>query len=244
MSEDKKIEDFKGDLSQVFNEIFSLRESNTITTIFISLLFLLGSINAFDWNKNYYDDAVDATMPEDWTIEFDIEILNAEHTEVWQDEEVKVIDFFMEDFSVREDFYIGAIFITIIPEVGDGADLTDPLVQCDAIAGDIEVNDLTAQWDYQGNNLSGQDSSCENIYLDLQIYPGYTGENLTSDAPNEFQALMPWTINGWGEGVMEIKVELDVNSVDQLGPVSQDEDEEITILVEVHTFNTIAVLNN
>ena len=55
---------------------------------------------------------------------------------------------------------------------------------------------------------------------------------------------MPWTINGWGEGVLEIKVELDVNSVDQLGPVSQDEDEEITILVEVHTFNTNAVLNN
>ena len=174
MSEDTEKNIFNGDINQALNEIFSLRESNVIYAIFVSLFFVIGSLHAFDWNKNYYDDAVDATMPEDWTIEFDIEILNAEHTEVWQDEEVKVIDFFMEDFSVREDYYIGAIFITIIPEVGDGADLTDPLVQCDAIAGDIEVNDLTAQWNYQGNNLSGQDSSCENIYLDLQIYPGYT----------------------------------------------------------------------
>ena len=244
MTENNGLVNFDGDIKQVIEQIFSLRESNMISALLISLLIIISSIHALDWNYNYYDDAIDAKTAEDWSIEFDIDILTSEHTEVWQDEEVKVIDFFMEDFSVREDFYIGAIFITIIPEVGDGADLTDPLVQCDAIAGDIEVNDLTAQWDYQGNNLSGQDSSCENIYLDLQIYPGYTGENLTSDAPNEFQALMPWTINGWGEGVMEIKVELDVNSVDQLGPVSQDEDEEITILVEVHTFNTNAVLNN
>jgi hypothetical protein len=80
--------------------------------------------------------------------------------------------------------------------------------------------------------------------MNLQVYPGYTGKNVKSDAPNEFQALMPWMIDGWGEGVLEIKVELDVNSVDQLGPVSQDEDEEITILVEVYTFIAKAKLNN
>jgi len=243
MSEDKKIEDFNGDLRQVFNEIFSLRESNTITTIFISLLFLLGSINALDWNKNYYDDAINATTAEDWTIEFEIETLTAEHKEVWQDEEVKVIDFFMEDFLVPDGHNIGAINVTVIPEDA-GATLLDPLVQCDAVASDIEVNDLTAQWSYEGNNLSGQDSSCDYIFMNLQVYPGYTGKDVKSDAPNEFQALMPWLIEGWGEGVLEIKVELDVNSVDQLGPVSQDNDEEIIILVEVYTFLAKATLNN
>ena len=80
MSEEKKIEDFNGDLREVFDEIFSLRESNMITTIFISLFFILGSLHAFDWNKNYYDDAVYATTSEDWSIEFEIEILTAEHT--------------------------------------------------------------------------------------------------------------------------------------------------------------------
>jgi hypothetical protein len=236
--------EFKGELKEILHELFSLKESNIASAFFFSLILIMSVIHTFDWQKNYYDDAIDAKTEKDWSIEFEIETLTSEHTEVWQDEEIKVIDFFMDDFTVREDYYIGAIFITIIPEVGDGADLTDPLVQCDAIAGDIEVNDLTAQWNYEGNNLSGQDSSCENIYLDLQIYPEYSGNNESSDAPNEFQALMPWNLQGWGEGTLSISVELDVNSVDQLGPVSQDEDEEITIIVEVHTFNTNAVLNN
>ena len=55
---------------------------------------------------------------------------------------------------------------------------------------------------------------------------------------------MPWNLDGWGEGILSIAVELDVNSVDQLGPVSQDEDEEITIIVEVHTFSAKAVQNS
>ena len=150
----------------------------------------------------------------------------------------------MEDFPLKEDYFIGAVYITIVPEADDSADITDPLVQCDAIAGDIEVNDLTAQWDYEGNNLTGQDSSCEDIYLYLQIYPDYTGNNKSSNSPNEYQALMPWNLDGWGEGILSIAVELDVNSVDQLGPVSQDDDEEITILVEVHTFSAKAIHNN
>ena len=54
---------------------------------------------------------------------------------------------------------------------------------------------------------------------------------------------MPWTALGWGEGTLEIKVELDVNSVDQLGPVSQDEDEEITVTVDIETFTAEAVMN-
>jgi len=244
MVDENSQREFKGELKEILHELFSLKESNIASAFFFSLVLIMSVIHTFDWQKNYYDDAIDAKTEKDWSIEFEIETLTSEHTEVWQDEEIKVIDFFMEDFPVREDYFIGAIFITIIPEVGDGADITDPLVQCDAIAGDIEVNDLTAQWNYEGNNLSGQDSSCENIYLDLQIYPEYSGNNKSSDAPNEFQALMPWNLQGWGEGTLSISVELDVNSVDQLGPVSQDEDEEITIIVEVHTFSAEAILNN
>ena len=75
MSEDTEKNIFNGDINQALNEIFSLKESNVIYAIFISLFFVIGSLHAFDWNKNYYDDAVDATTPEDWTIEFDIEIL-------------------------------------------------------------------------------------------------------------------------------------------------------------------------
>tara|TARA_B110000003_G_scaffold49151_1_gene47894 strand:- start:1821 stop:2555 length:735 start_codon:yes stop_codon:yes gene_type:complete len=243
MKEDNELVNFDGDIKQVIEQIFTLRESNMISALLISLVIIISSIHALDWNYNYYDDAIDAKTAEDWSIEFDIDILTSEHTEVWQDEEVKVIDFFMEDFQLTEGYFIGAINVIIIPEVGDNADLTDPLVQCDAIAADIEVNELTAQWSSDDNNLTGQDSSCENIFLYLQVYPDFTGDNKTSDAPNEFQALMPWNNDGWGEGVLEIKVELDVNSVDQLGPISQDDDEEITIVVEVLTFMPTATNN-
>ena len=44
------------------------------------------------------------------------------------------------------------------------------------------------------------------------------------------------------EGVLEIQIELDVNSVDQIGPFAQDDDEEITILVEVHCFKASAAM--
>ncbi|MBT7412928.1 MAG: hypothetical protein HN772_01390 [Euryarchaeota archaeon] len=241
---DNNSQEFKGGFIEIIHEIFSLKESNLASAFFFSLILIMSVIHTFDWQKNYYDDAIDAKTEKDWAIEFEIETLTSEYSEVWQDEEIKVIDFLMEDFSVREDYYVGAIFITIIPDAADANLLTDPLYQCDAIAGDIEVNDLTAQWNYEGNNLSGQDSSCENIYLNLQIYPEYSGNSKSSDAPNEFQALMPWNLEGWGEGTLSISIELDVNSVDQLGPVTDDDDEEITILVEVHTFNAKAKLNN
>jgi hypothetical protein len=40
---------------------------------------------------------------------------------------------------------------------------------------------------------------------------------------------------GWGEGVLEIKVDLDVNTAEP-GPFATDDDEEITITVEVIGF--------
>ena len=41
--------------------------------------------------------------------------------------------------------------------------------------------------------------------------------------------------HGWGEGVLEIKVDLDVNTAEP-GPFATDDDEEITITVEVIGF--------
>jgi hypothetical protein len=222
--------------------LYSHKESNIAFAVFIALVLLLGSIQSLDWNNNYYQQAVDAKTADDWSIRFDITTSSQQHTEVWQDKETKIIEFEMEDFGIPEGDFIGAVFVNITPKDSD-ASAVDPLVQCDAISADIEKNQYTAQWDYEGNNLSGQDSSCETILMYLQVYPGYTGSEQASDAPNEYQALMPWTISGWGEGVLEIKVELDVNSVDQLGPVSQDEDEEITITVNIETFTAEAVMN-
>ena len=67
---------------------------------------------------------------------------------------------------------------------------------------------------------------------------------MKSSAANQFQALLPWTYSGWGEGVLSVEVELDVNTVEELGPVTQDDDEDITIEVEVSGFIASAMLIN
>lgn len=231
----------KAGVKQAMLGLYSQKESNVAFAVFVGLVLLLGGIQSLDWKENYYQQAVDAKTADDWNLKFDVTTYSQQQTEVWQDEETKIIEFNMNEFEIPEGNYVGAVFVSITPKDSD-ASAVDPLVQCDAISSDIEMNDFTAQWDYDGNNLSGQDSSCETISMYLQVYPGYTGSDQTSDAPNEFQALMPWTIAGWGDGTLAIKVELDVNSVDQLGPVSQDEDEEITVFVDVETFTTTAVM--
>ena len=224
-----------GDLKNALFSLYSHKESNIAFAVFVSLVLLFGALQSLDWKENYYQQAVDAKTADDWRVMFDITTSSQEQTEVWQDEETKIIEFDMNDFGIPEGDYVGAIYVSITPKDSD-ASAVDPLVQCDAISSDIEKNDFTAQWDHDANNLSGQDSSCETIEMHLQVYPGYSGGEQTSDAPNEYQALMPWTIAGWGDGTLAIKVELDVNSVDQLGPVSQDQDEEITVVVNVETF--------
>ena len=102
--------------------------------------------------------------------------------------------------------------------------------------GDIIKNELTAQWDDASNNLSGQDSSCQPIYLDLQVYPHYDGNTIIINSINEYQALINWTNQGWGEGDLSIDLDLDVNSPAGFDPVGLDDDEEIVVDVFVEMF--------
>ena len=228
--------------TDAISEIFSIKEANIVGSISLVVILICGSINVYEWTQGEYAEAVDAATDEGWWIEFNTTISSKTTTETWQHEEVRTVEFYMdEDFQIPEGYLVGMIDITIFPEDPEFA-VTDPVSQCDAISGDIIVNELTAQWGYDGNNLSGQDSSCEIIELDLRTYPGFDGVDHNAQAVNEFQALIPWTGLGWGEGVLEIQIELDVNSVDQIGPFAQDDDEEITILVEVHCFKASAAM--
>ena len=87
------------------------------------------------------------------------------------------------------------------------------------------------------NDLSGQDSSCAPIELNLRVYPDFTGETVTVSAINEFQAVQKWTETGWGVGDLSIDLDLDVNSPLGFDPVGQDTDEEITVDVTVVLFS-------
>ena len=219
------------------SELFALREANLSMIFLIVVSVIIGGFNVHDWLNVEYQKGLDAITQKTWMIEFNQTSTDTEFQDVWQDEESRIVEFYMDDSELipMEGYAVGMINITVSPDTVDGFTVADPIAQCDAISASVVVNDLTAQWESDSNILSAQDSSCEDIHLSLLVYPEYHGGNITVSGVNEFQVLQPWRNMGWGEGVLEIKVDLDVNTVEP-GPFAADDDEEITITVEVIGF--------
>jgi len=171
------------------------------------------------------------TELKEWRITFDTKNETLQKIQTLQDEETQNILFDISEISIPEGYLIGLIDVTITSEEDEGVS-----VQCDSVAGDIIKNELTAQWDDASNNLSGQDSSCQPIYLDLKVYPHYDGNMILINSINEYQALINWTNQGWGEGELSIDLDLDVNSPAGFDPVGMDDDEEIVVDVFIEMF--------
>ena len=233
------------EIVEIVGEIFSIREANVAMSIAMALVLISSGSNLYNWTQTEYDLARDAATDDQWLIEFNVSVSTTTHEETWQDEEKKIVEFYMDDFELPDGYLVGEIRVIVKPDSDSNGTTLDPIAQCDSIAANILNNgELTAQWDSEQNELSGQDSSCEWIILRLQAYPGYFGDDMNSSAANHFQALLPWTYSGWGEGVLSVEVELDVNTVEEFGPVTQDDDEDITIEVEVSGFMASATLIN
>ena len=171
------------------------------------------------------------TELKEWRITFDTKNETLQKIQTLQDEETQNILFDISEISIPEGYLIGLIDVTITSEEDEGVS-----VQCDSVAGDIIKNELTAQWDDASNNLSGQDSSCQPIYLDLKVYPHYDGNMILINSINEYQALINWTNQGWGEGELSIDLDLDVNSPAGFDPIGMDDDEEIVVDVFIEMF--------
>lgn len=171
------------------------------------------------------------TELKEWRITFDTKNETLQKIQTLQDEETQNILFDISEISIPEGYLIGLIDVTITSEEEEGVS-----VQCDSVAGDIIKNELTAQWDDASNNLSGQDSSCQPIYLDLKVYPHYDGNMILINSINEYQALINWTNQGWGEGELSIDLDLDVNSPAGFDPIGMDDDEEIVVDVFIEMF--------
>lgn len=148
-----------------------------------------------------------------------------------QDDETRNLQFDLSEIIIPDGYSIGYIDVSVTSEEESGIS-----GQCDSVAGDIIMNDLAAQWSDPGNNLSGQDSSCIPIELDLAIYPNFNGESITVSAINEYQALLNWSEEGWGDGFLSIDLDLDVNAPLGFDPFNTDSDEEITVDVYIALF--------
>tara|TARA_Y100000766_G_scaffold280357_1_gene290064 strand:- start:676 stop:1377 length:702 start_codon:yes stop_codon:yes gene_type:complete len=221
----------KGDFSEILSNIFSNREANRYILASIIATIIMFSYTGYDLLVVRSDAVNEYTNLKEWSIVFETQNETMQAVETVQDDETRNVLFDLSEINIPDGFKIGYIDIIITSEEESGIS-----GQCDSVAGDIIENELTAQWNDPQNNLSGQDSSCLPIELDLTIYPNYDGETLTISAINEFQALQNWTDTGWGEGELSIDLDLDVNAPFGIDPLGTDSDEEITIDVSIVMF--------
>ena len=221
-----------GDFRDILSNMTSSKEGNRFTLISFVAVIIMLSYTGYD-TVVYRAEVIGSFAEEnEYTISFSIQNETMQLVETLQDDETRNVIFELSDIVVPEGFSIGLIEVTITSEEEEGVS-----VQCDSVAGDIIENDLTAQWNDTTNDLSGQDSSCAPIELNLRVYPDFTGETVTVSAINEFQAVQKWTETGWGVGDLSIDLDLDVNSPLGFDPVGQDTDEEITVDVTVVLFS-------
>ena len=221
-----------GDFRDILSNMTSSKEGNRFTLISFVAVIIMLSYTGYD-TVVYRAEVISSFAEEnEYTISFSIQNETMQLVETLQDDETRNVIFELSDIVVPEGFSIGLIEVTITSEEEEGVS-----VQCDSVAGDIIENDLTAQWNDTTNDLSGQDSSCAPIELNLRVYPDFTGETVTVSAINEFQAVQKWTETGWGVGDLSIDLDLDVNSPLGFDPVGQDTDEEITVDVTVVLFS-------
>ena len=221
-----------GDFRDILSNMTSSKEGNRFTLISFVAVIIMLSYTGYD-TVVYRAEVISSFAEEnEYMISFSIQNETMQLVETLQDDETRNIIFELSDIAVPEGFSIGLIEVTITSEEEEGVS-----VQCDSVAGDIIENDLTAQWNDTTNDLSGQDSSCAPIELNLRVYPDFTGETVTVSAINEFQAIQKWTETGWGVGDLSIDLDLDVNSPLGFDPIGQDTDEEITVDVTVVLFS-------
>ena len=221
-----------GDFRDIVSNMTSSKEGNRFTLISFLAVIIMLSYTGYD-TVVYRAEVISGFADEnEYTITFSIQNETMQLVETLQDDETRNVIFKLSDIDVPDGFSIGLIEVAITSEEEEGIS-----VQCDSVAGDIIENDLTAQWNDTTNDLSGQDSSCAPIELNLRVYPDFTGETVTVSAINEFQAVQKWTETGWGEGDLSIDLDLDVNSPLGFDPVGQDTDEEITVDVTVVLFS-------
>lgn len=220
-----------GDIRDVLTNLYSNSTANRYIAATVLALVVVFSYTGYDTLIYRHDVIQNYTEDNEWLVSFETTSDTMQQTVVLQDEETRDLTFDMADFSVPDGYRIGYIEAQIVGEETAGVVSGN---QCDSIAGDIVRNELTAQWDDPSNNLSGQDSSCAPIDLRLSVYPEFDGEDRTVRSINEFQALMGWTDDGWGKGILLLTLELDTNSNTPF--VGVDDDEEITIDINVVMF--------
>ena len=231
--------DFSGSLGEIKTNLTEYKGAVwSFFSVIVSFLIIF-AYNTFDLLSNHWEVIQDATTEDTWAVSFTEEIEVLEDSMVLQDEEKQTFTFYLDDVNVPEGYLVGELNITVDDTGEDGIIAnTDPTNECNSILADVREGGLTAQWEDENNTLSGQANDCEPFFMYLRIYPDYNGDSRDTESVNEYQALLPWQEDGWGIGELEVDVE--VNTDESLFPGQGDDDEEITVSIQVVMFKVNA----
>ncbi len=227
MSDKNDAFDFTG-----LREVMDDSTSNKITAVAVSCLFLLLIINAVDLvgNNDGVREILDGNT--DWQIVFDEVIVTQTDSVVIADGDTETRTFSVDESMLGDGYRIGAFRITVSYTETSGIP-GDPV---DSVFATILQNEMTAQWSEESNELTGSSNDASPIDLTLMAYPEYNGQSVNASGYNEIQALEPWILDGYGIGDIELELSVETQAL----PFTTDNEEEVTITVDVITFKAVA----
>ena len=229
--------DFMSDSSENFQfdgfkEIFDNSITNKISAAVTASLFLLLVVNAVDVMGN--NDGVRSVLDgnNNWQITFEEIIVTQTDTVVVADGDTETRTFTIDETLLDEGYRIGSFRMTITYGETSGVP-GDPV---DSVFTTIPQSDMNAQWSDENNTLSDSSSDGSDIDLMLQAYPDYDGQMRNVTGYNEIQVLENWNMDGYGIGELQIEISVETQSL----PLIADNEEEVTITLEIITFKPVA----
>ena len=206
--------------------------TNKISAVMLSSLVLLLVINAFDLMSNNDDVRVILDGNTNWEITFDEMVVTQTDSLVVADGDTESRIFSVDESMIDDDYRIGAFRITVSYTETSGI----PGDPADSVFATLVQNDMMAQWDEDGNELAGSSNDASPIDLSLMAYPAYTGEAINATGYNEIQVLDAWVMDGYGIGDVEIEISVETQAL----PFTEDNEEEVTITLDVIAFKAVA----
>ena len=215
-----------------FKEIFDNSITNKISAAVTASLFLLLVVNAVDVMGN--NDGVRSVLDgnNSWQVTFDEVIITQTDTVVVADGDTEIRTFTIDESLLDDGYRIGSFRMTITYGETSGVP-GDPV---DSVFTTIPQSDMDAQWSDENNSLSDSSSDGSDIDLMLRAYPDYDGQMRNITGYNEIQVLENWNMDGYGIGELQIEISVETQSL----PLIADNEEEVTITLEIITFKPIA----
>ena len=226
MSDDMEF-DFKG-LKSLVDDPGS--NKTMIAVLAISAIILIyTSVDLSNLNKEVRD-LIDSENQ--WQISFDLDTISFQDTAVLSDGEQRQFDYEISEEQISDGYRVG--YITAVISYSETSGL--PADPADSVSSTIRQTAMEAQWNDEGNTLSGSSNDASDIELMLQTYPDFDGLTTNGTGLNSYQVLQPWTQTGFGIGTFSVVVELNTQSP----PFLNDSDEEVTVTVQVTLFKANA----